>query len=113
MQDGDSDARAKRESVFRNALVTVDDIPSPIECRVRNVSETGVGVSHKGELSGGMRVRVSISKLPEKDAKVAWATDTQAGISFSESPVATNVKFDDGPNVGAGWLVDLDNPYKR
>lgn len=105
-------ARAKRESVFRNAIITMADSTTEITCRVRNVSETGAGVSHKNELSRGMKLRLAIGKAPAVDATVAWATDTQAGITF-DGAIRQEQPVDSQPEPKAGWLAGMNDAYQR
>jgi hypothetical protein len=113
MQDSGVDGRAKRDSVFRSATVNIAD-GRQIECRVRNLSQTGVGVSHKGELRTGMALRIAIGKLPEVEATVVWANDTQAGVAFDGS--IADEPSDTGqlnPGVNAGWLAEIGDAYQR
>lgn len=106
------DARAKRESVFRNATITPAGSDHEIACRVRNISETGAGVSHKGELRSGMKLRVAIGKLPAVDATVAWATAAQAGITF-DGAIRDEEPADAGPQPRAGWLAGMNDAYQK
>ncbi|MEG3122789.1 PilZ domain-containing protein [Sphingomonas sp. GB1N7] len=105
--------RAKRDSVFRTAGIMLDG-GRRIECRVRNVSPTGVGVSHKGDLSTGMAIRIAIGKTPEVAATVAWATEDQAGIAFGAMPKSDDIKIASAlPTVQAGWMAEIDDRYRK
>lgn len=105
--------RAKRDSVFRTAGIMLDT-GRRIECRVRNVSPTGVGVSHKGDLSTGMAIRIAIGKTPEVEAMVAWATEDHAGIAFGAVPQPDDFKVAGVlPTVQAGWMAEIDDWYRK
>lgn len=105
--------RAKRESVFRTASIILDT-GRRVECRVRNVSPTGAGVSHKGDLRAGMAIRITIGKAPETGAQVVWATDDQAGIALGAVPQADDAKSEDHmPVVHAGWMAEIDDRYRK
>jgi hypothetical protein len=107
-----ADTRAKRESVFRNAIITMAGSNTEITCRVRNVSETGAGVSHDNVLSTGMTLRIAIGKAPAVDATVVWATGKTAGITF-DGAIRQGTQVETVPEPKAGWLAGINDAYQR
>lgn len=107
-----ADARAKRESVFRNAIITLAGSNAEIMCRVRNVSDTGAGVSHDNVLSTDMKLRIAIGKAPAVDATVVWSTGKSAGITF-DGAIPKEAPVEAVPEPRAGWLAGINDAYQR
>jgi len=54
--------------------------------RLRNISPTGACVEHSGLLLPGDEIALEMGKPIPQAAKVIWASDRLAGISFLEEP---------------------------
>jgi hypothetical protein len=52
--------------------------------RLRNISPTGACVEHSGHLLPGDEIALEMGKPDAQPAKVIWASDRLAGISFAE-----------------------------
>jgi hypothetical protein len=52
--------------------------------RLRNISPTGACVEHSGRLLPGDEIALEMGKPVPQPAKVVWASDRLAGISFLE-----------------------------
>ena len=105
--------RAKRDSVFRSAQIVIDGVSRELACRVRNISDTGTCVDHKGELKQGMRVRIAIGKEAPVAGRVMWASDKLAGIAFAGAHGVPDAPIADPLTPTAGWLAERPDPYRR
>jgi len=105
--------RAKRDSVFRTAQVAVPGMPRALTCRVRNISETGTCVDHKGELEQGMLVQIAIGKDEPVAGRVMWAASTLAGIAFAGPKGVPDAPPADPLTPTAGWLAERPDAYRR
>ncbi len=72
--------------------------------RVRNISPTGACVEHSGHLLPGDEIALEMGNPARQPAKVIWASDRLAGISFVEP--AGRRKSDSG-NPGERRMVGL------
>lgn len=103
--------RAKRDSVFRSARVSIEEPQRDLTCRVRNISATGSCINHKGELSGGMIVRIAIGREPEVVARVMWASENLAGLAFAGEQGVPDAPAGSATPT-AGWLAERTDAYR-
>lgn len=83
--------RPKRKALLSNAHGARDD-GAPIEVRVRNLSDTGLGGVATQTLARGERIRIEIKGIGEIAGCVAWARGVSFGMVFDQ-PVDTR-KFE-------------------
>ncbi len=74
------------------------------EGRLRNISPTGACVEHSGHLLPGDEIALEMGKPSAQPAKVIWASDRLAGISFIEP---TGRRKSDAGNPGERRMVGL------
>jgi len=111
---------------------------APTKHRIRDLSTTGARVDRAGALKVGATVLVSVGGLEHVGATVVWVRDDFAGLQFAEAidPDAARSKAiitpahkpapppaptpgDSKPigggerRPGAGWIADLDSPYRK
>ena len=72
--------------------------------RVRNISPTGACVEHRGNLLPGDEVALEMGKPVPQPAKVIWASEWLAGISFVEP---TGRRKSDSGSPGERRMVGL------
>lgn len=53
-------------------------------CRVRNISENGVGIEHDADIAVGDGVTIELRGLSQADAVVRWVKGGMAGLEFVE-----------------------------
>ena len=109
--------RSRRDSVILNARVETSD--RVVECRVRNLSETGACIDNPAELAPGDRLLITMGMVHHVEATVRWASGGRAGLHFegatvdiaaARRPRGTVVPA--SRNV-AGWLDNMYSPYRR
>ncbi len=90
-----------------------------VECRVRNLSESGVCIDNPVDLSPGKRVLVTMGALHHLEGWVRWAHDGRAGLAFENGHIdVAEARRPRGtveavPQHLAGWLSQMHNPYQR
>lgn len=106
--------REKRSSVIVRAVVMTADGRSR-ERRVRNLSPHGACIEHNGDLEAGMTVMLHMGSMPDLVATVRWVSERLAGLRFSELIDLDEARKPRGVGVTprAGWIADLNNPYRR
>ncbi len=110
--------REPRSSVILRALV--ESVGAAAECRVRNLSAAGACVDNPGGLVPGRRVLVTMGTLHRIHGEVVWITERLAGLRFDgavidiESARRPRGTLSAAPTpIGAGWLAEADDPYRR
>lgn len=120
MADSPSDSfpgRARRDSVILNARIETAD--RVVECRVRNLSQTGACIDNAGNLNPGDRVLVTMGMVHHVEASVRWARDGRAGLHFEGALIDIGAArrprgtVAAAPRTVAGWLDNLHSPYRR
>ncbi|MEP9404096.1 PilZ domain-containing protein [Sphingomonas sp. VNH70] len=110
-------ARERRSSVILRALVETGT--DAVECRVRNLSASGVCIDNDAALAPGARVLVSMGLHHRMRGEVMWTDDRFAGVRIdggrididsARRPRGTIATL--SPTV-AGWLAQIDDPYHR
>lgn len=109
--------RSRRDSVILNARVETSD--QVVECRVRNLSETGACIDNPVELVPGDRVLITMGTVHHVEATVRWAKGGRAGLHFEGVKIdivaARRPRGTVSPasRTMAGWLDNIHNPYRR
>ena len=84
---------------------------------VRNLSASGACIAVEGGLEKGAALTVSMGRLDNIAAEVAWARGGLAGIRFLKPiNVATarqRKRASVGADVQAGWVGARHDPYRR
>jgi hypothetical protein len=125
---GEPAAREPRDSVMLSATVERFGAGAPTRHRVRDLSTGGVRIDQAIGLHTGATVLVSIGALQAVGATVVWVEKGSAGLRFLEpiNPDDARAKAAIAPRpVGgppsdvlpkaptAGWVRDLNNPYRK
>jgi hypothetical protein len=117
--------RQPRQNVLLGAEISGFGGGAPTKHRVRDLSSTGARVDRAGALKAGSTVLVSVGVLEQVGATVVWVKDDMAGLKFAEpiDPEAARSKTlvapavkpgqGSGPAGGAGWIFDLNSPYRK
>jgi hypothetical protein len=116
--------REPRHSVFLSALVEPFGKAAPSRHRVRDLSSGGVRIDQAGDLRPGATVLVTVGALEAVGATVVWVRDGTAGLKFAnpirpedaraKAAVAPRRERDPKPaGPTAGWVPNLNNPYRR
>ncbi|MGN7161796.1 PilZ domain-containing protein [Sphingomonas sp. SAFR-052] len=109
--------RSRRDSVILNARIETPD--GMVECRVRNLSQTGACIDNVGNLRAGDRVLVTMGMVHHVEASVRWANGGRAGLHFEgvEIDIAAARRprgtVSAAPRNVAGWLDNMYSPYRR
>lgn len=120
MTDSSSDPfppRPRRDSVILQARVEAVD--RVIECRVRNLSESGACIDDPAGLPSDGRVLVTMGALHHVEGYVRWAHDGRAGLHFQSGKIdIAAARRSRGavaatPQNRAGWLANIHSPYRR
>ncbi len=120
MSDSSSDPscpRPRRDSVILNARI--EAIDRVVECRVRNLSETGACIDDPAGLPPDGRVLVTIGALHHIEGQVRWTHAGRAGLHFTSGRIdIAAARRPRGavtpvPQNRAGWLDNLYSPYRR
>lgn len=123
----DLDPRAPRDSVMLSALIERFGGGAPTRHRVRDLSSGGVRIDQAAALPVGATVLVTIGSLEAVGATVAWVKGEAAGLKFAapiepadaraKAAVAPRARQEPSPAglrvPTAGWIRDLNNPYRR
>ncbi len=118
--------RMPRQQVFLGAEVCGFGGGVPSKHRVKDLSASGARIDRAGTLRPGATVLVSVGVLKAVGATVIWVKDDLAGLRFAETidPDAARSKAIIAPpkprpaqmidrGATAGWVQNLDNPYRR
>ena len=107
--------RDKRDSVMMRAIVWTEGARVPTEHRVRNISVSGVGLDHRGELRRGDSIRVSIGQEVDIPATVAWVKPGSAGVRFDHPIDLAAARRRSGTHMPAqaGWIGHMSDAYRR
>ncbi|KQM57159.1 MULTISPECIES: PilZ domain-containing protein [unclassified Sphingomonas] len=120
MSDSPADpfpSRPRRDSVFLKARVESSDLV--VECRVRNLSESGACIDDPVHLPCDGRVLVTMGTLHHLEGRVRWAQDGRAGLLFDHAQVDVAAArrprgaVPPAPRHLAGWLSNMHSPYRR
>ncbi|OWK33053.1 PilZ domain-containing protein [Sphingomonas mucosissima] len=126
--DTEPKPRAPRHSVFLSAIVEHFGAQKTSRHRVRDLSSGGVRIDQAGGFRKGATVLVSVGALDAVGATVVWVKDDLAGLEFAEpvNPEAARAKAAvappvfrgqnrdaPGPTPSAGWMPNLQSPYRR
>ena len=115
--------RQPRQNVLLGAEIRGFGPGAPTKHRIRDLSSTGARVDRAGSLKVGSTVLVSVGVLEQVGATVIWVRDDLAGLKFAESIdpdaarskaiVAPAAKSEPRHDASAGWVADLNNPYRK
>lgn len=118
--------RMPRQQVLLGAEICGFGGGAPTKHRVKDLSVAGAKVDRAGMLRPGATVLVSVGVLKAIGATVIWVKDDQAGLRFAETidPDAARSKAIIAPpkprpttvvdrGATAGWIRDLNSPYRR
>lgn len=121
--------RMPRQQVLLGAEICGFGGGQPTKHRIKDLSVSGARIDKADTLRPGATVLVSVGVLKAVGATVVWVKDGLAGLRFAETidPDAARSKtivssasvpaprkaiaVDRG--VSAGWIQDLNNPYRR
>lgn len=109
--------RATRTSVMLSAELFRVDRPTASQHRVTNISETGICIAQAGDLENGTVVVVSLGRIEHAAADVVWVRSGLAGLRFQTPIDVAQARLRRAtdrvvPPPAAGWLTDLNNPYR-
>ncbi len=113
----DVPSRERRSSVILRALIETGQ--ATVDSRVRNLSASGACVDNDAGLVPGMRVLVSMGTLHHLHGEVMWATGRLIGLRFDAASIDIDSARKPRGTVasaspaGAGWLAQIDDPYRR
>lgn len=104
----------KRESVMLRATIWAGHGP-PTEHRVRNLSLSGAGIDHNGQLRRGDQVELAIGQAPHVYATVMWIDGDSAGVRFHRPiDLARARKHRLAGHVAhTGWMGQMNDAYRR
>jgi hypothetical protein len=115
--------RQPRQNVLLGAEIRGFGPGAPTKHRIRDLSSTGARIDRAGSLKAGSTVLVSVGVLEQVGATVIWVRDDMAGLQFAESIdpdaarskaiVAPSPKSEPRHDASAGWVADLNNPYRK
>lgn len=80
-------------------------------CRVRNISDGGVGVRLHHPPAAGARVTISLRGLPPTEAEVRWVEGENAGLSFRQAMSTMHIGDDCGLTPRSPRF-ELERPVK-
>lgn len=125
----DKPERSQRHSVLLRARIEQFGSPgASTKHRVRDLSTGGVRIDGAGDLRAGATVLVTVGALESVGATVVWVKDGWAGLKFAElvDPDQARAKAAIAPPragaltrkpagaaPSAGWIADLDSPYRK
>lgn len=121
------DPRAPRDSVMLSAIIERFGGGAPTRHRVRDLSSGGVRIDQAAALPVGATVLVTVGALEAVGATVVWVRDGAAGLRFAtpidpadaraKAALAPRAKQEpsaaDRPVPTAGWIPNLNSPYRR
>lgn len=122
-------ARAPRASVMLSATVECFGGGAATKHRVRDLSPGGIRIDAAEGMRVGATVLISVGVLEAVGATVKWLADGYAGLEFAEeidpdqarartaiisrpSAAATPIQSP-ASAVSAGWVADMENPYRK
>jgi len=121
-------SRQPRQNVLLGAEISGFGGGMPTKHRLRDLSSSGARIDRAGALKAGATVLVSVGQLEQVGATVVWVKEDSAGLQFAEpiDPEAARSKtlvagapkrepgLESAPDgLGAGWIFDLSNPYRK
>lgn len=125
----DQPERSERHSVMLSA--TIEQFGAPgisTKHRVRDLSAGGVRIDAAADFRPGATVLVTVGALESVGATVVWVKAGWAGLKFAElvDPDQARAKAAIAPPraggpirkpaataPSAGWITDLDSPYRK
>jgi hypothetical protein len=123
---GEPSARAPRSSVLLRATIEYFGSTSPSAHRVRDLSIGGMCIDQAAGMTQGATVLVTVGALESVGATVVWVKDGQAGLKFAHvididdartkaaiAPRAEIKRPSSGKSPTAGWIPDLNDPYRK
>jgi hypothetical protein len=123
--------RTPRASVMLSAKLEHFGGGEPSTHRVRDLSKGGIRIDQAAELRQGATVLISVGSLEAIAATVVWVEGGSAGLAFAQqinpdaarkkggvasssvAPVHVRATGSAAPVPRAGWIGDLQNPYRR
>ncbi|MBB5714873.1 PilZ domain-containing protein [Sphingomonas aerophila] len=123
--------RAPRANVLLKAIIEQFGGAGISAHRVRDLSTRGMRIDQVDVLRQGATVLVTVGALEAVGATVVWVADGSAGLEFAteidpdqaRARVAIAPKTDGSrhqpassgslPPVKAGWVQDMQSPYRR
>ncbi|WP_422055330.1 PilZ domain-containing protein [Sphingomonas sp.] len=118
--------RKPRQQVLLGAEICGFGGGAPTKHRIKDLSVSGARIDRADGLKPGATVLVSVGVLKAVGATVIWVKDDLAGLRFAETidPDAARSKAMIAPpkprpaatidrGATAGWIRDLDSPYRR
>jgi len=118
--------RMPRQQVLLGAEICGFGGGAPTKHRIKDLSAGGARIDRAGTLRAGATVLVSVGVLKAVGATVVWVKDDLAGLRFAETidPDAARSKAIIAPpkprpttvvdrGATAGWIRDLNSPYRR
>jgi hypothetical protein len=119
--------REPRQSVFLSATLDRFGSVDTTKHRVRDLSGQGMRIDQAGGLRVGATVLVTVGQLEAVGATIVWIKEGAAGVKFAKgidpdqargnAAVRTKANILPHPEKQrgalAGWVADLDNPYRR
>lgn len=76
--------QAERDSLFLRATVHVEGIASPIDVRVRNLSNGGMMIDGHSLMMPGQAVRTELRGIGPVTGMIAWVEAGRAGVAFDD-----------------------------
>lgn len=125
--DHTTSQREPRQSVFLSATLERFGSGETTKHRVRDLSSHGMRIDRAAELRVGATVLVAVGQLEAVGATIVWAKEGSAGVKFvraidpdqARGKTAVRPKANVLPNrekqrgATAGWVADLNNPYRK
>jgi hypothetical protein len=126
-RDHTTSQREPRQSVFLSTTLERFGSAETTKHRVRDLSSQGMRIDLAAGLQVGATVLVAVGQLEAVGATIVWVKDGSAGVKFAKTidpdqargkaavrpktHTATNQQKQLG--VTAGWVADLNNPYRK
>jgi hypothetical protein len=76
--------QAERDSLFLRATLHVQGIASPIDVRVRNLSNGGMMVDGNSLMMPGQAVKTELRGIGPVTGMIAWVEAGRAGVAFDD-----------------------------
>jgi hypothetical protein len=125
----DQPERSERHSVMLSATIEhFGALGISTKHRVRDLSTGGVRIDGAADFRPGATVLVTVGALESVGATVVWVKDGWAGLKFAQpvDPDQARAKAAIAPpragapihkpavtTPSAGWITDLDSPYRK
>lgn len=85
---------APRRRQLKKAKLVFNDVVSSVNCRVRDISDSGAGVECESTLAIPDHVVLNLREGGVFDADVVWRTPTRLGLRFRENPELASLMKD-------------------